>query len=503
MKLPLCLPLCCKPIFVLPAVLAACLVTALPAQAQFNIPGLKIPGVPQISVPGADTLFKGEEPVTTSIKDARDEVPYLDTYSPVLFQPLTALKRGPSGAWLLRPGLYSGDIRTYCLHAGTYGPTKGNGYLYAPLKGKRRSIIQTILHNSADHASLSQSGIQSLLWAIEARAKFDALSSDLQQIAATLLPPQDILELNGASLDYMSDQVKDQAFGGLNDRLRPIYEAQNSLRGLLAQTDLPFDQLERVAVLTGSPPKDDKSRDVPGGRWTLHPGGFFVRYLTASYSRTTLQVYVPEHLLIKRDAKGRILSVIDAEGNGVETEYNDNLAPLTTSDPHWMGCTFSVIRLLRQGKVLHECKNRGWIFSGSLSGKNVRCDDSAAYPECAARLENLMTLRHQLEDFKKNGDKPKAGWGDPSTVFEIASYRSGIEAALRDCDEASEPSAEIQAFEVQALEVLVHAWQDADCQWADPASPDTTEYDPSDDVAVPCENGRQRLGQSCVPYNQS
>ena len=503
MKPSFCMPLCRKPLVVLPSVLAACLITALPAQAQFNIPGLKIPGMPQINVPGADTLFKGEEPVTTSIKDARDEVPYLDTYSPVLFQPLTALKRGPSGAWLLRPGLYSGDIRTYCLHAGTYGPTKGNGYLYAPLKGKRRGIIRTILHNSADHPSLPQSGIQSLLWAIEARAKFDTLSPDLQQIAATLLPPQDILELNGASLDFMSDQVKDQAFGKLNDNLRPIYEAQNNLRGLLAQTNLPFDQLERVAVLTGSPPKDDKSRDVPGGRWTLHPGGFFVRYLASSYSRTTLQVYVPEHLQIKRDSKGRIVSIVDAEGNGVETDYNNSAAPLPTSSSRWMGYTFSAIRLLRQGKILHECKSRGWTFSGSVNGKDVRCDASAGYPESRARLENLMTLMRQQDDFKKNGDKPKSGWGDSSAIFAIASYRSGIEAALRDCDQASEPSSEIQGFELSALEVLIHAWQEADCQWADPDGPDTTDYDPSDDVAVPCENGRQRLGQSCVPYNQS
>ncbi|MCD9027920.1 hypothetical protein LDO26_06835 [Luteimonas sp. BDR2-5] len=33
------------------------------------------------------------------------------------------------------PGYYRGTIRSYCLHAGTYGPTTGDGYLIAPLKG--------------------------------------------------------------------------------------------------------------------------------------------------------------------------------------------------------------------------------------------------------------------------------------------------------------------------------------------------------------------------------
>ena len=105
-----------------------------PAQAQFRIPGLKlpdipgvkIPGLPELNIPGPETLFKEEEPVTTSIKDVRGEVPYLDAYAPKRFRPLSSLRRGPNGGWLLQPGLYSGDIRTYCLHAGTYGPTRGS-----------------------------------------------------------------------------------------------------------------------------------------------------------------------------------------------------------------------------------------------------------------------------------------------------------------------------------------------------------------------------------------
>ena len=87
-----------------------------PAQAQFRIPGLKlpdipgvkIPGLPELNIPGPETLFKEEEPVTTSIKDVRGEVPYLDAYAPKRFRPLSSLRRGPNGGWLLQPTLQRG-----------------------------------------------------------------------------------------------------------------------------------------------------------------------------------------------------------------------------------------------------------------------------------------------------------------------------------------------------------------------------------------------------------
>lgn len=481
---------------------------SLPADAQFNIPGLSIPGLPQVNIPGMETLFKGEEAVSTGIKDARGEVIYLDSYSPSAFKPLTALGRGSGGGWRLRPGLYGGDIRSYCLHAGTYGPTRGDGYLYAPLKGKRRGVIQKILHNSAEHPDLPQHDIQSLIWAIESRSKFDTLPSDLQRTASTLLSPQDILELNGASLDYMTDEMKGQAFGKLSDSVRPVYEAQNSLRGLFTSANVPFDQLERVAVLTGNPPKDKNSRDIPGGRWSLHPGGYFVRYLPMTYSRTTLQLYVPERFAIKRDLKGRILSVLDPQGSGVETDYNDNVPPLTTTDRNFIGYGFASIRLIKNGKSIHECKQMGWSFVGSPKDKNVRCDGAAGYVGSAARLQDLLNLLRQMDDYKKTNTKPKSGWGNPADTLDLASYRRGIEEALRDCDAVLAPTSDVLQFEPQLSEILIHAWQSADCGWAEgppdgtpPSDPGDEEYDPSGDVATPGDTGRQRLGQSCAPFS--
>ena len=36
------------------------------------------------------------------------------------------------------------------------------------------------------------------------------------------------------------------------------------------------------------------SREVPSGRWSLHPDGYYVRYLPVSYTNTVTQIWVPQ-----------------------------------------------------------------------------------------------------------------------------------------------------------------------------------------------------------------
>jgi hypothetical protein len=47
-------------------------------------------------------------------------------------------------------------------------------------------------------------------------------------------------------------------------------------------------------VLAGMAGVGEGSRDVPAGRWSLHPDGYYVRYLPRGYSYTVTQVWVPE-----------------------------------------------------------------------------------------------------------------------------------------------------------------------------------------------------------------
>jgi hypothetical protein len=73
-----------------------------------------------------------------------------------------------------------------------------------------------------------------------------------------------------------------------------VFQAEGRLRQLFARADTPYAEFERVAVLLGDPEPDAAARDVPRGRWSYHPGGYFIRFFPRGYNQTTIQVHVPE-----------------------------------------------------------------------------------------------------------------------------------------------------------------------------------------------------------------
>ena len=107
--------------------------------AKFSIPGIgglgNIPGIGDV-VSGIPGLGGGDyqEPITTNINDAVTEVPFLDDYNPRDFRTVKPI-RGATARYLKVPGRWYFPAESYCLHAGTHGPTHGRGYLVAPLKG--------------------------------------------------------------------------------------------------------------------------------------------------------------------------------------------------------------------------------------------------------------------------------------------------------------------------------------------------------------------------------
>jgi hypothetical protein len=52
--------------------------------------------------------------------------------------------------------------------------------------------------------------------------------------------------------------------------------------------------MERVAVLSGAVPMGPGSQNVPSGRWSNHPDGYHIRYIPAAYSRTRVEIWVPQ-----------------------------------------------------------------------------------------------------------------------------------------------------------------------------------------------------------------
>jgi len=288
--------------FLLGAVAASLVATlSVPASGQIGMLKKLVPG--GINLP---TLRK--EPISTSLTDARWSDPTQDDFTPPAPKhALADLKRTPAGGFILQPGYYSFHDQSYCLHAGTYGPGGGDGYLYAPPLGAAKDAVMTIVRNSVQHPEIEQHDIQTLLWAIVARARLEDLSTEHKAIAAQLLPPRQLAALNRSVLDLVSQGPVAE---NLPREIRQAMQAEADLRRMLMTPGTSFGELERVAVLAGAAPTGKGSLEVPSGRWSHHPDGYWVRYLPVSYSNTVVELWVPN----------------DAPGVGVEFDPATHIA---------------------------------------------------------------------------------------------------------------------------------------------------------------------------------
>jgi len=278
-----------RKLFALAGAIAALSAAAMPAQAQFGGPG-GLGGLAKKAGIGMPSLQKA--PISTSLKDAKWGAPDQDGFTPrEPKRSLLQLQRTPNGGFVLQPGYYEFHDQSYCLHAGTHGPGGGDGYLFGPTKGAAEDAVMTIVRNSVNHPEIDQHDIQTLLWAIVARAKFEDLSTEHKAVAARLLSPRQLASLNRNALDMLTT-------GPLADNLpsgiRQVLQAEADLRRMLTSPGTSFAELERVAVLAGAAGIGPGSQNVPSGRWSLHPDGYYIRYLPQSYSNTVVNIWVPQ-----------------------------------------------------------------------------------------------------------------------------------------------------------------------------------------------------------------
>lgn len=232
-----------------------------------------------------------KEPISTSLADARWSDPSRDGFVPPSpKRDMSELQRTPNGGFVLQAGYFSFHDQSYCLHAGTHGPGKGDGYLFAPPLGSAKDAVIAIVRNSVQHPDIDQHTIQALLWAILSRAKIEDLSNDQKAAAARLLTPRQLAGLNRNVLDMLgSGPIADH----LPREVRSAMQAEADLRRMLATPGTSYGELERVAVLAGMAPIGAGSISVPSGRWSQHPDGYWVRYLPASYTNTVVEIWVP------------------------------------------------------------------------------------------------------------------------------------------------------------------------------------------------------------------
>jgi hypothetical protein len=270
--------------------IAALLIISSTASAQFGGIGDKLLKKTHVA-----TLIDGKAPITTSLPDAIWSDPTKDNFTPRdPKRSLTTLQRTPNGGFVLQRGYYMLVDQSYCLHAGTHGPGGGDGYIYAPPKGSAQDAVISVVRNSVSHPAIPQHEVQLLLWAIVARAKFEDLSHDLKLVASQLLTPRQLAELNRNALDVLQGNALTDALGGVPAPLREVARAEAEMRQMFSTGSATYSDLERVAVLSGSAPQGPGSKEIPSGRWSLHPDGYYIRYIPSGYQTTRVEIWVPQ-----------------------------------------------------------------------------------------------------------------------------------------------------------------------------------------------------------------
>ena len=208
------------------------------------------------------------------------------------YQSLCSAAFGENG-FQLKPGYYELDVKSFCLKAGTYAPSKGDGYLYAPLKGPKKEIVDKIVKNWYKNPDIKQSDVQAILWAIIAKADFKNLSPELLLVANKLLSKKDLLALSNFGLDFVPSSAMSSIKSNLPKPVQLVLEAENKMRQLFTSSSYNYAELERYAMLAGF---NTAKSTINYGTWGLHPGGFWIAYLPNGYSHMKIRIYVPENL---------------------------------------------------------------------------------------------------------------------------------------------------------------------------------------------------------------
>jgi hypothetical protein len=194
--------------------------------------------------------------------------------------------------YLLKPGFYSFKAKSFCLKAGTYAPSKGDGYLYAPVKGPKEEIVTSIIKNWKENPEIEQTKVQCLLWAIIAHTKFKNLPIELQQVALKLLTKEQILDLTNKGLDFLPQNVIDKATAELPKPVRLVMDAENKIRERFnSSSSYNYQEIEKIAMLAGL---NNEVSEIERGTWGLHPKGYYISYLPNGYSSVEVHIYVPD-----------------------------------------------------------------------------------------------------------------------------------------------------------------------------------------------------------------
>jgi len=266
-------------------------------------------------IPGVGTVF--QEAVTTSIKDAYPTAYWLGDLDKKI-----NVETDRQFNTNLEGGYYKFRFNTFCLHAGAYAPTEGDGYLVAPLKGAKSGLIKNILSRSADHPEINQSDVQLLVWGVEANQKFTDYPADFQLRVQPLVTAEDIakmeVDLNKVVYDLLPSDVQN------------IINYYGELRGKLSDVNSTYEDIEKVAVKTGIAPLGKGSKNIEAGTWTSIGDRVYMRVFPENYKKSNIEIYIPAEVKIDKDSKGNI-TVMDNGSYRIEYTYDGNSTNFNTA----------------------------------------------------------------------------------------------------------------------------------------------------------------------------
>ncbi len=470
-------------------------------------------------LPSLDGLLRAR-PLTTDFDDTARQQPVLDRKeSRRQARPLRSLARTAAGGFVLQPGLWEGTFQSYCLRTATYAPGKGDGYLYAPIKGARSTAIRTILAASVKHPEVGRGDVQMLLWAILSRVRVSDMAPKLQAAARVLLPASEIRAINANGLGVLAAAERTRLFRGLAAPVRQALEIESDLRYEFSRATVRYEEIERIAVLSGAP--EDNSNKIRRGQWSRHPRGYFIRYFPDSFANTKVEILVPERVVVTRDRLNRIIALDDGRGGRTETVYNDDVAPRPhPRDARLKAYAFKTIRFIRRragGPAdVHEIHDQGWTFQRSqprprrvmaapmmgivraslrmadLLGLEMRQDPFGRWAE---RAEQAQDIHERYEFYRERGDRATAAPSEDSVdeLEDTDHYREGIDTATgADPGERIEWVIDHHERETGALEWAISVLEGLP---GTSTTDDSPSWDPGDGVAVP-SGGGQTLGVS-------
>jgi hypothetical protein len=377
----------------------------LTLHAQVRLPGGA--SVPPLRLPSLADLTRGEPPLTTDINSVPlHGWPELDRLRLDGFVPLTNADRGANLAFQLRPGRYELALETFCARGYTYGPTEGDGYVLGAWTGSKAEVLRDVMRRyTARGDSVDQKDVQLLVWAILSRANPQDLRGGARRALVQLFDDQGAALLARGALDHYSEDALRKLLAPANRTMRPLLEYENRMRGMFRDGSRTYEDFERLAMLP--PPRDAKTL-IPAERWNIHPGGYLVRFSSAGYSRSTMQVVVPGAPVITRDAMRRVTRFALDDYALHITYLNDAPGVPYPGDRNLVAHAVSRVRIdvpaSRGGALEREVED--WIFTGTPAKRTPRNRQAV---RVSAGLIHAAALSSALPGSGEDGTARHAG----------------------------------------------------------------------------------------------